>query len=186
MSAQARKIRGYTNLSESLTSMEVMNMLNEYHLMVKKPIHDNGGEIFDFQGDAYMVVFGADEKHRDHAERAVRTAIEIESLVAKLKNKWQSEGKHCFDIGIGIATGEVALGYVGHDKKLQAAAIGDTTNVAARLQGKSTELKATILMTETTMTELKNNFRTILLAEVELKGKKDKLNVYTVSNQKGI
>lgn len=176
-------IRGYTNLSESMTSIEVMNMLNEYHQLVKKPIHENGGEIFDFQGDAYMVVFGSDEKHFDHAERAVRAAITIENLVLELRKKWEEQGKHQFTIGIGIATGDVALGYVGHDKKLQPAAIGDTTNVAARLQGKSAELNAAILMTESTFLEARNRISLKYIKEVELKGKSEPLKVYGVDEK---
>ncbi len=181
-------IRGYTNLSEKLSSTEVLDMLNEYHSLVKKPIHDNGGEIFDFQGDAYMVVFGADPAQKDHATRAIKAAIGIARLVEDLKKKWTSEGKRAFEIGIGICTGEVALGFVGHDsgsdKRLQPAAIGDTTNVSARLQGKSSEFKTPILMTETTMRELSPAIPTVELQPVELKGKSEKLLIYTVDWEK--
>jgi len=181
-------IRGYTNLSEKLSSKEVLDMLNEYHSLVKKPIHENGGEIFDFQGDAYMVVFGADRAQKDHAIRAIKAAIGIARLVEVLKKKWTSEGKSTFEIGIGICTGEVALGFVGHDsgddKRLQPAAIGDTTNVSARLQGKSSEFKTPILMTETTMRELSNVIPTVELQPVELKGKSEKLLIYTVDWEK--
>lgn len=177
-------IRGYTSLSEKLTSKEVLDMLNEYHSLVKKPIHENGGEIFDFQGDAYMVVFGADPSHKDHAIRAVKAAIGIARLVEELKKKWTGEGKSAFEIGIGVCTGEVALGFVGHesgdDKRLQPAAIGDTTNVSARLQGKSSEFKTPILMTDTTMRELYSSIPTVELVPVELKGKSEKLLIHTV------
>jgi adenylate cyclase len=173
-------IRGYTNLSESLSPVEVLNMLNEYHGLVKKPLQEHGGEIFDFQGDAYMVVFGADEKIKDHASKAVKAAMGICRLVKELRDRWVNEGKPPFDVGIGICTGPLALGYVGHDMKLQPAAIGDTTNVAARLQGKSAELGAPVLMTETTRKELDDSILTRQLATVELKGKKEKVTVYTV------
>jgi len=181
-------IRGYTNLSEKLSSTEVLDMLNEYHSLVKKPIHDNGGEIFDFQGDAYMVVFGADPSQKDHAARAIKAAIGIAGLVEELKRKWTSEGKSTFEIGIGVCTGEVALGFVGHDsgedKRLQPAAIGDTTNVSARLQGKSSEFKTPILMTETTKNDLPKSIPTVELQPVELKGKSEKLLIYTVDWEK--
>lgn len=177
-------IRGYTNLSETLSSEEVFNMLVEYHTAVKGPLQENGGEIFDFQGDAYMVVFGADGKTTDHARKAVTAALGICRAVEELKKKWTQQGRKDFDVGIGICTGEVTLGYIGHtgggERKLQPAAIGDTTNVAARVQGKSAELKTPVLMTESTQMALEGNPPTIALTPVELKGKSKKLLIYTV------
>ncbi|MDQ7825559.1 MAG: adenylate/guanylate cyclase domain-containing protein [Candidatus Eremiobacteraeota bacterium] len=181
-------IRGYTNLSESLSSEEVFSMLVEYHTLVKKPLYENGGEIFDFQGDAYMVVFGADGKEKHHARKAVLASLGICEAIESLKRKFMEEKQKSFDVGIGLCTGEVTLGYIGHkdghDRKLQPAAIGDTTNVAARMQGKSSELGSPILMTETTMKELEGDPPTKHLAAVEVKGKSLKLNVYTVDWEK--
>ncbi len=177
-------IRGYTNLSETLSSVEVMNMLNDYHMQVKKPIADNGGETFDFQGDAYMVVFGANQKDRDHAAKAVKTAIAIVKVAEEIKKRREEEGVHSFDVGVGICTGEVALGYLGEGMKLSPAAIGDTTNVAARLQGKSSEFQTPVLMTESTALEIGDAFPLRQLPEVELKGKKEKLLVFTIDWKK--
>jgi len=177
-------IRGYTNLSETLSSVEVMNMLNDYHQRVKKPIGENGGETFDFQGDAYMVVFGANQRDRDHARRAVATALAIVKVAQEIRKCRDEEGGHSFDVGVGICTGEVALGYLGEGMKLTPAAIGDTTNVAARLQGKSSEFNTPILMTESTAIELGETYPLRRLPEVELKGKKEKLSIYTIDWEK--
>lgn len=173
-------IRGYTNLSETLPSVEVMDLLNAYHELVKRPIHDNGGETFDYQGDAYMVVFGASGEMPDHAKRAVRAAIEISRLVEEHMRRCREEGKQSFEVGIGICTGEVAVGYVGHSERALPAAIGDPTNVAARLQGKSSELKTPVLLTESTFKELGEAFPTIALPPVQLKGKKEPLKIFTL------
>jgi adenylate cyclase len=177
-------IRGYTNLSESLPSVEVMNMLNEYHEFVKKPIHDFGGEIFDYQGDAYMVVFGACGTMPDHAGRAVKTAVEIARLVEEHRDRCKGQGKQSFEVGIGLCTGEVAVGYVGHSERALPAAIGDPTNVAARLQGKSSELKTPVLLTETTWKELDGSVPTTALSPVQLKGKKEPLLIFTIDWEK--
>jgi adenylate cyclase len=177
-------IRGYTNLSETLPPVEVMNLLNEYHEAVRKPIKDNGGEIFDYQGDAYMVVFGASGEMADHAKKAVKAAIEVAKLVEAQQKKNREQGKHSFEIGIGICTGEVAIGYVGSRERSLPAAIGDSTNVAARVQGKSSELKTPILMTETTWKELEDSIPTAALPPVHLKGKREPLSIYTIDWEK--
>jgi class 3 adenylate cyclase/CHASE2 domain-containing sensor protein len=177
-------IRGYTNLSETLPPVEVMNLLNEYHESVRKPIKDNGGETFDYQGDAYMVVFGAGGDMPDHAKRAVKAAIEIARLVEAQQKKNRELGKHSFEIGIGICTGEVAVGYVGSKERALPAAIGDSTNVAARVQGKSSEFKTPILMTATTWKELDESLPTRELPPVHLKGKREPLALYTLDWEK--
>ncbi|MCL5773389.1 MAG: adenylate/guanylate cyclase domain-containing protein [Firmicutes bacterium] len=179
MSILFSDIRGYTDLSERLDPVSVMETLNEYHAAMGQIFHENGGTIFDYQGDAQMVVFGiVDPSKKNHAFYAVKTALEMQSKLAELREQWQKEGKHSFEIGVGICSGDVSLGIVGSAQRKQYAAIGDSTNVAARLQGKSKELDSPVLIAETTYEKCKDLIIADELPPVALKGKSELLKVY--------
>lgn len=171
-------IRGYTNLAEEMSSEKVMDMLNIYHRSIKDAIKKYGGEIFDFQGDAFMVVFGADAKTEDHALKAVNCAVEIKNISDRINDENIEKGLRCFEIGVGVSTGEIALGFMGHGLKLQPAAIGDTTNIAARLQAKSSELGYSVLITKSTHDAIAGKIQDEYIGKVILKGKKEPQEIY--------
>lgn len=179
MSILFSDIRGYTDLSEKLDPVAVMETLNEYHSAMGQIFHENGGTIFDYQGDAQMVVFGiVDPSKKNHAFYAVKTALKMQGKLAALREHWQKEGKHTFEIGVGICSGDVSLGIVGSAQRKQYAAIGDSTNVAARLQGKSKELDSPVLIAESTYEKCKDLIEADSLPPVALKGKSEPLKVY--------
>lgn len=170
-------IRGYTNLSEKLDPVDVMNTLNEYHGAMGEIFEKNGGVIFDYQGDAQMVVFGlVDPSREEHAFYAVKSGIEMQERVKKLVEKWGK--KHEFEIGVGVCTGDVSLGIVGSAQRKQYAAIGDSTNVSARLQGMSKQLESPVLISDTAYEMCKDKIITDKLEPVSLKGKSEPLQVY--------
>lgn len=172
-------IRGYTDLSEKLDPVTVMNTLNEYHGAMGDIFQETGGVIFDYQGDAQMVVFGLmDASKENHAAAAVDAALRMQTTLEELRHKWSAEGKHTFEVGVGICTGPVSLGVVGGAHRKQYAAIGDATNVSARLQGKSKELDAPVLIAETTFRMGKGRIIADELPPVALKGKAQPLQVY--------
>lgn len=170
-------IRGYTNLSEKLDPVEVMNTLNEYHGAMGEIFERNGGVIFDYQGDAQMVVFGLVEPSKDdHAFYAVKSGVEMQERVKQLVEKWGR--KHEFEIGVGVCTGDVSLGIVGSAQRKQYAAIGDSTNVSARLQGMSKQLESPVLISDTAYEMCKDKIISDKLEPVSLKGKSEPLQVY--------
>ncbi len=174
-------IRGYTDLSERLDPVAVMDTLNEYHGAMGDIFSRNGGVIFDYQGDAQMVVFGLVEPStRNHAAFAAKTALEMQETLGGLREKWQKEGRNVFEIGVGICTGEVSLGVVGSAQRKQYAAIGDSTNVAARLQGMSKQLDSPVLVAESTYLKAQEYLEADKLEPVKLKGKSEPLQVYRV------
>jgi len=172
-------IRGYTDLSERLDPVEVMNTLNEYHAAMGNIFEENGGVIYDYQGDAQMVVFGlADPSTYNHGFYAVRAALSMQAKLDEMRKVWIKEGRHTFEIGVGICTGDVSLGVVGSAYRKQYAAIGDATNTAARLQGMSKTLEAPVLISEPTF-EMAQEFITAdKLPPVTLKGKREPVPVY--------
>ena len=177
-------IRGYTTLSEKLSPSEVMNMLNEYHEEMVKIFHKHYGRVFDYQGDAQMVVFGAPIEREDHAHLACKAALDMDKALSRLREKWKVEKRELFEIGVGICTGVVAIGLVGAEGHKQYSAIGDATNVAARLQGKSKILGASILISPATYEYIKDIMTTRSLGETELKGKSKPMEVFTVIKEK--
>ena len=132
-------IRNFTTISERLTAQEVVKMLNAYFTLACEPILREGGTIDKFIGDAIMAVFGSPAPHADHALRAIRAALEMERI-ARQFSAWMHEtfpGRDLpeFGVGIGIHSGEAVTGNIGHPKRMEFTAIGDTVNTASRLEG---------------------------------------------------
>lgn len=177
-------IRGYTSLSENMTPTEVIDMLNEYHAAMVKIFHKYEGRVFDYMGDAQMVVFGAPIEREDHSLLACKAALDMNDALDKLREKWRVESREQFEVGIGVCTGIVAIGIVGAEGAKQYTAIGDTTNVASRLQGQSKVLNSTIIISPTTYEYVKEYMETRPLGEVSLKGKSKPVQVFTVMREK--
>jgi len=173
-------IRGYTTLSEKMRPNDVMELLNVYHSRMGKIFSRFKGRIFDYQGDAQMVVFGAPVETKEHAFLAVQAAREMQKEIKKLKTEWKKEIPMAFDVGIGISTGSVAIGIVGGETHKQYTAIGDSVNISSRLQALSRELGCNILMTEATYKLVKDKVEAKLFPKILLKGKSLPMDVYGV------
>lgn len=177
-------IRGYTTLSENMTPTQVMEMLNEFHTETVKVYEKYYGRVLNYMGDAQMVVFGAPIEREDHAECACRAGLESQQVMSNLCKKWRLENRREIDVGTGICTGVVALGRVGAEGHKQYTVIGDPVNVASRLQGKSRELGAAVIISPTTAEKVKNVFKLRNIGKVELKGKSEPMDVYTIDEEK--
>ncbi len=175
-------IRGYTDLSEGLDPVTVTEMLNTYHGAMGEVFDRYGGIVFDYQGDAQMVVFGlAPASQPNHAAAACRAAAGMVLRLEKLSQEWLAQGRPVFESGIGVCTGPVAIGILGSAQRKQYAAIGDATNTAARMQGKSKELNCPVLITQSTYEAAGDEIIADFLEAVRVKGKKEPLQVYGVN-----
>lgn len=175
-------IRGYTDLSESLDAVTVTEMLNTYHGAMGEIFDRYGGVVFDYQGDAQMVVFGlAPASQPNHAAAACKAGVGMVLRLEKLRQEWQSQGRPVFDTGVGICTGPVAIGILGSAQRKQYAAIGDPTNTAARMQGKSKDLDSPVLITQSTYEAAGNEIIADFIEAVRVKGKREPLQVYGVN-----
>ena len=133
-------LRGFTTLAESLQPDQVIEVLNRYLGLVSGAVFDHGGTVVSYQGDGVMSVFGAPIEQPDHAARAVAAARQIAQDGLAQFNRWLHERgltDRTLDVGIGVNTGAVMSGSVGSERRLEYAAVGDATNVAARLQALS-------------------------------------------------
>lgn len=181
-------IRGYTSLSQNLDPREVMNTLNEFYGAMGNIYKRNGGMLFDYMGDGQMVVFGADSPaDGSHAYMAVKSAIEMCQALSRLNEDWMSSKRRSVDIGIGINTGEVSLGFLGSGQsggRKQFAAIGDTTNVASRIEGLTKQYEAKILISESTFEKSKSFIEAEALPPTKVKGKDELIKIYKVTGFK--
>jgi len=166
-------IKGYTTLSERYNPAVVMDMLNEYIKIMNRIVDKNGGFMINYQGDGLLAVFGLEdgEDFEKHAYNAAKSAIIMQDAVRELRRKSQMEYRELFVVGIGIATGEVAIGTLGTDTFRQYTVIGDTVNVAARLQSIGKKKRVPILINEETYLLVKQRMRVYPVQTPQLKGK---------------
>ncbi len=128
-------IRGFTSFSESVEPEELTERLNEYYTAMIDVVHAHEGTVDKLIGDSLMVFFGDPVPQEDHALRSVRMALDMRDRVEELTTEWIARGVHPFEVGIGIATGHVAVGNLGSEKFIDYTVVGQVVNLAARLQG---------------------------------------------------
>lgn len=130
-------IRGFTSLSETRTPEAVVELLNRYFSQQVEVIFKHGGTLDKFIGDAVMAFWNAPSENPRHAEQAVAAALEMGEALDRFKKELaQTDGTLAdFDIGIGVHTGQAVVGFLGSDDRLDYTAIGDTVNLASRIEG---------------------------------------------------
>ncbi|MGH9095172.1 MAG: adenylate/guanylate cyclase domain-containing protein, partial [Acidimicrobiales bacterium] len=127
-------IRGYSTIAEHADPSALARQLNVHRAKMNKAIVAAGGTVMQFVGDAVMAVFGAPLAMDDHAQRAVQAAACMHAAQAEVNRSWRREGLAEFGLGIGITTGEVAAALLGSEEHLEYTVVGDTVNLAQRLQ----------------------------------------------------
>lgn len=173
-------IRGFTALSETRKAEEVSQLLNEYFSELEPVINKYNGVINKFIGDAVLVVFGDPSTDKFHAKNAVKCAYELRKRVKEIKQRWIEQGKPKIDIGIGINTGEAFIGNVGTQNRFEYTVIGDTVNIASRIEDYNKIYKTHILISENTYNKISKIVDVIKIREVSIKGKIKKINIYEV------
>ncbi len=169
-------IRGFTSISESMTPDKVVQMLNHYLDLQTSIIHANGGEIDKFVGDEIMAMFEGAKKDVN----ACKASLDIRKAMAKEKELAKAQGRENVSIGIGINTGQVVFGSMGAKDRMDFTSIGDTVNLAARLEGTNKEYGTKTLITEAVYDKVKD---AILCREIDLmtvKGKTQPVRIYEV------
>lgn len=175
-------IRGFTTIAESLPPSDVVDILNRYLDNMEEQVFRQGGTLDKYTGDGMMVLFGAPLEQPDHAARAVRTALGMQRAAAEISAQAPANGahadgaEHTFVYGIGIATGQAVVGHIGSKRRLDYTAIGDTVNLASRLE--SVAPPDTILISETTYEQVRDMVIAERLEPVRVKGKARPVPVY--------
>lgn len=173
-------IRGFTSLVEVNTPDFVIEMLNTYYTLMFDAINANGGVVNQIIGDGLMAIFGAPMPLADHCTCAVSAALEMQAMMAQFSQEQVAAGHAPLNIGVGIASGPVIAGYTGTQTRATYTCIGDTVNIAARLEAHTKLAGRPILIDASTMAALPTAFETEALGPLQLKGKTASVQVYSV------
>ncbi len=174
-------IRGFTPLSENLTPLEIVQLLNAYFSEMSQIVFKYGGTLDKFIGDGMMVLFNAPFAQLDHEEAAVKAALEMQRCLMNLLPKLTAQGIPQFSMGIGLNYGEAVVGSVGTESRSEYTAIGDCVNVASRVCGVAQP--GQVLITEELYRRIENKFSMNSIGPVQLKGKKAAISIYEVKQE---
>ncbi len=172
-------IRGFTSISEQHTAEEVTEILNDYFKEIIPVIKKHHGVINKFIGDAILAVFSG-ETPEIHAKNAVRAGKAILKRLKNFQHIQEAQGREKIQAGIGVNTGIVFLGNIGNEERCEYTVIGDTVNVANRAERANRIYKTEFLITENTYPYVKDIADVIKISDVQMKGKREKVNVYEV------
>lgn len=173
-------IRGFTSMSEKMSAEDVSKILNEYFAEMEPIINKYNGVINKFIGDAIMVIFGEPIQDLNHPRNAVKCAYEMLKRVNFLREKWLEEGRPRFEIGVGINTGEVFIGNIGTENRMEYTVIGDSVNLASRIEGYNKVYKTNLLVSSSTYNYISDCADVIKIKEVQIRGKSKKMDIYEV------
>jgi adenylate cyclase len=180
-------IRGFTTMSEKLSPNEVVDLLNEYLGVMTDVIHRHGGTIDKYEGDLIMAFFNAPLPQPDHAKRALEASIDMRITLDQLKAKWARDGNRPthFEMGIGLNTGDAFVGLLGSEKRINYTCIGDSVNLASRVQDLTKDLQWPLLITEFTYERVKDDFEIEFAEARRVKGRSQPVGMYKVIGRKG-
>jgi class 3 adenylate cyclase len=176
-------IRGFTSLSEKLPPDQLIALLNRYMSRMVDVVIANGGIVNKFGGDSLLAIFGTPlNPFDDHAARAIRAALEMQSALKEFNAEQAKTDAPILKIGIGIASGPAVAGNVGGEGRIEYTVIGDTVNLASRLQDLTKELHQDILANEPAIRAATKTFSIAVqpLEPVSVRGKAEPVNVYAV------
>ncbi|MBD2181469.1 CHASE2 domain-containing protein [Aerosakkonema funiforme] len=182
-------LKGFSSIAENMEPKILMSWLNDYMKVMTQVVLDRDGVIDKFIGDAIMAVFGVPipsttpEKIALDAQKAVSCAVAMAEVLKSLNRRWQSQGLPTVCMRVGIATGVVVAGSLGSDRRQDYTVIGDTVNIASRLESYDKTLdggSCRILISEDTYVYNQDKFLTKLVGSVLLKGREHPVKVYQV------
>jgi class 3 adenylate cyclase len=171
-------LRGFTSYVEENVPEEVIKSMRAYFTAMQKAIRMHQGLVLQYVGDEIEAVFGVPLGYADHADKAVLAALEMRKRLEELNSTRMKEGKTPFSHGIGIHTGIVLAGNTGSEDRLSYALIGDTVNLASRIEQLTKALRCDILVSEETVKRLENTFQMKAETPQKIKGYSRPLTVY--------
>jgi len=182
-------IRSFTTISEGMAPDDLVNSLNRYFSGQVDIIYNRKGVVDKYIGDAIMAFWGAPEKHDDDALQSVMAGLEMIDALSGFNANQRKLGKPEFHIGVGINYGEVTVGNIGSERKMDYTVIGDSVNLASRMEGLTKTYHSELLISESVYEELQKTLKTApnaprlyfrLLDTVAVKGKTKGVKIYTL------
>ena len=175
-------IRGFTPISEQFKTdpQGLGKLINRYMTPMTDLVMENEGTVDKYIGDALMAIWGAPLDIDDHAQRAVDTAMAMEPALDELNKNLKKDGLMELNIGIGINTGDAVVGNMGSDQRFDYSVLGDSVNLAARLEAQTKEYGVFFMFTEHTLKQIKTPQNLTSLDKIAVKGQTDPVEIYTV------
>jgi adenylate cyclase len=173
-------IRNFTSISERLEPEKIVEFLNDYFAAMVHEIFAQQGTLDKFMGDGIMAVFGAPISRPDDPVRAVRAARGMRRSLREFNLRQRAKGGVEVDIGIGISHGESISGNIGSEQRMEYTVIGDSVNLASRLEGLTKSHPYKILINDQIYEQVKDEFECVLIGEERVKGKAQTVHVYGV------
>ena len=169
-------IRGFTTLSESRTPEEVVALINRYFSMQVDVVFRHGGTLDKFIGDCIMALWGAPLEDAQHAAHAVACALDMADTLQAFKRELGTDAD--FDVGIGVHSGPAVVGLIGSDKRREYTAIGDTVNLASRIEGLTKDAKRRILVSKDTVQRCGDAFHFASCGTFPVKGRSQPVELF--------
>ena len=175
-------IRGFTPISEQFKTdpQGLGKLINKYMTPMTDLVLANNGTVDKYIGDALMAIWGAPLDIEDHAQQAVDTARAMEPALAKLNKELRDEGLMELSIGIGLNTGDAVVGNMGSDQRFDYSVLGDSVNLAARLEAQTKEYGVFFMFTEHTLKQIERVEGTVMLDKIAVKGQSEPVKIYTI------
>jgi class 3 adenylate cyclase len=173
-------IRSFTSIGEQQDPAATIELLNNYFALMFEAIVGNNGTVNQLEGDGLMAIFGAPIQNDRHREYAVRAAREMMELLKGFNIEQAARNKVQIQIGIGIASGRVIAGYTGTQYRATYTCVGDTVNLAARIEKHTREVRRPVLIDQYTSEGLPQDIEVEAIGPVLFKGKQQPINIYAV------
>jgi adenylate cyclase len=173
-------IRSFTSISEKHDPAATIELLNNYFALIIEAVGGNHGTVNQFEGDGLMAIFGAPIENEGHREHAVRAALEMIELLKGFNLEQAAQNKVQIKIGIGIASGRVVAGFTGTQHRATYTCVGDTVNLAARIEGHTKVADRPILIDQYTYEGLPSDIEVEALGPILFKGKQQPINIFVV------
>ena len=173
-------IRSFTAIGEKQEPSDTIELLNNYFALMFEAIVGHNGTVNQLEGDGLMAIFGAPIHHDAHREHAVRAALEMIELLKGFNIEQAAQNKIPIKIGIGIATGRVIAGYTGTQYRATYTCVGDTVNIAARIEKHTKEAQRPIMIDQYTSEGLPNDIELEALGPMLFKGKQQAIHIFAV------
>jgi adenylate cyclase len=180
MSVLFSDLRGFTTITEKGNPEDLVQQLNEYFSSMVEIVFQNGGTVDKFVGDMVMALFGAPVDDVNHAEAAVKAAVEMVQELGRLNQRWAAEGRVQLDIGIGVNSGDMIAGNIGSSSIMSYTVIGDNVNLGARLESLNKDYRSRIIISDATRSRLQSPYELRPLGGVVVKGKTRPVEIFEV------
>lgn len=173
-------IRGFTSLSEKMHPDQVVRLLNRYFEKMSTCITLEHGFVNKYIGDAILAVFGLPLQHVNHAAEAVNAALRMRTVGDALNEELEQEGLPKILTGIGIHSGEVLAGNIGSTTRMEYTVIGDTVNIASRLESLCKTYKCDLILSEATVSLLETSLQPEYLETVQVRGREQAIRIFSL------